>query len=100
MPVPMKGPMIKPWLQRKLTTDTRKTAAHRHPMRACGLPYDRHVSQLGHSAPPRRRAKVSPGVWVERWRNGIRRQHFAVLRHSPFWADRMLVRKSAVSPAR
>jgi hypothetical protein len=37
MPVPMKGPMIKLCVQRKPTTDTRKTVAHRHPMHACGI---------------------------------------------------------------
>jgi hypothetical protein len=34
---PMKDPMIKLCLQREPTTDARKTAAHRHPMRACGF---------------------------------------------------------------
>jgi hypothetical protein len=82
-PAPMKYPMIKLCLQLKPTTDTRKTPAIVIRCAHAALPCDRHVSQLGHTAGPRRRAKVSLGVWVEQCRDGIRRQHFAVLRHSP-----------------
>jgi hypothetical protein len=78
-PAPMKDPMIKLCLQRTPTTD---------------------VSQLGHTSGPQRRAKVSLGVWVKLCRDGIRRQHFVVLRRSRLWAGGMLVPKLAAWPMR
>jgi hypothetical protein len=94
-PAPMKDPMINLCLH----SSRRPTRAKPlHIVIRCAhaaLPFDRHVPQHDHTARSRRRAKVSPGVWVKRCRDGIRRQHFVVLRHSPLWAGGMLVPKLA-----
>jgi hypothetical protein len=92
---PMKDPMIKLCLQRKRRPIRAKPPHIAIRCAPAALPFDWHVSQLDHTARARRRAKVSPGVWVERCRDGIRRQHFVVLRHSPLWAGGMLVPKLA-----